>query len=316
MAEESYTYLFGPVPSRRLGLSLGVDLVPSKTCSLDCVYCESGATTQLTVKRSSLVPKEAVMAEIDRYFDAHEAPDAVTFSGAGEPTLHSDIGEIARYIKARCPGVRVVLLTNGTLFDREDVRQDAAQMDLVIASFDAADKGVFKSLNRPHPSLSPETMAEGLVAFRHAFHGELWLEVFVVPGLNDNAAEVAGIAEVVRRIGPDRVQVNTLDRPGTESWVRAADKETLAAVTKALDSGEIIGAYRNRGGATTEDGAVASRIFEMVKRRPCTADDLTESLGITGELVAEALAELMAAGRIRGEDQARGIFYTSVMVKD
>ncbi len=309
MTEESYAYLFGPVPSRRLGLSLGVDLVPSKTCSLDCVYCESGPTTKLTVKRSTLVPTDAVIAEIDRYFEKHEAPDAVTFSGAGEPTLHSDIGKIADHIKKRCPGVRVVLLTNGTLFDREDVRRDAARMDLVIASFDAADKGVFSTLNRPHPSLDPAAMADGLVAFREAFGGDLWIEVFVVPGVNDHDAEVGCIAEVVKRIGPDRVQVNTLDRPGAESWVTPADKETLETVTVALGAGEVIGAYRRRVETTGGEEDASSRILEMVRRRPCTAEDLRESLGIAGGLIEEALEELVASGRIQGERLARGMFY-------
>lgn len=309
MTEMPYTYLFGPVPSRRLGLSLGVDLVPSKTCSLDCVYCESGPTTHLTVKRSVLVPTEAVMAEIDRYFAAHDVPDAVTFSGAGEPTLHSGIGEIAGHIKARCPGARVVLLTNGTLFDREDVRRDAARMDLVIASFDAADKGVFAALNRPHPSLDPAAMAEGLVAFRKGFAGELWLEVFVVPGLNDSEAEVARLAEVVRRIGPDRVQVNTLDRPGTEPWVTPADPETLRAVTAALGDGEVIGAYRTRTGMGGGEADLPLRILGMVRRRPCTAEDLEASLGVARALVDEALASLVGSGCIQQEQQVRGVFY-------
>lgn len=309
MTEEPYVYLFGPVPSRRLGLSLGVDLVPSKTCSLDCVYCESGPTTRLTVKRSALVPKDQVIAEIDRYFKTHEPPDAVTFSGAGEPTLHSDIGEIAGYIKERCPGVRLVLLTNGTLFDREDVRRDAGRMDLVIADFDASDKGVFKILNRPHPSLDPDKMADGLVAFKKAFHGELWIEVFVVPGVNDHEAEVERIAQVVKRIGPDRVQVNTLDRPGAEAWVTPADKETLEAVTAVLGAGEVIGAYRKRVEARGDDGAASMRILEMVRRRPCTAEDLEESLGIVRGFIDEALEKLISSGQIQGERQARGIFY-------
>lgn len=309
MTEESYAYLFGPVPSRRLGLSLGVDLVPSKTCSLDCVYCESGPTTKLTVKRSVLVPTDAVKAEIDRYFENHEAPDAVTFSGAGEPTLHSDIGEIADHIKERCPGVRVVLLTNGTLFDREDVRRDAARMDLVMASFDAAGKGVFSALNRPHPSLDPAAMADGLVAFKEGFDGELWIEVFVVPGVNAHDVEVGRIAEVVKRIGPDRVQVNTLDRPGAESWVTPADKETLERVTAALGAGEVIGAYRRRVETKGGEGDVSSRILEMVRRRPCTAEDLEESLGIEGRLIEETLKAMVASGRIQGEHLARGLFY-------
>jgi len=309
MTEEPYVYLFGPVPSRRLGLSLGVDLVPSKTCSLDCVYCESGATTRLTVKRSALVPKEAVMAELDRYLATHEPPDAVTFSGAGEPTLHEDLGEIADHSKFRCPGVRVVLLTNGTLFDREDVRRDAARTDLVVASFEASNQKVFHALNRPHPSLDPKAMAEGLIAFRQEFSGELWIEVFIVPGVNDDDAEVARLAEVVKRIGPDRVQVNTLDRPGTEPWVKPADPERLKIITEALGSGEVIGAYTPRSTGGDSDADVASRILGMVQRRPCTAEDLAESLGVLLEQVDEALETLMRTGRIQQEIQARGMFY-------
>lgn len=117
-----YTYLFGPVPSRRLGISLGVDLVPHKTCSLDCIYCECGETTNLTIKRREYVPLDDVLEELEKYFQNHPDPDYITFSGSGEPCLHSRIGEVLHFIRNKKPGVAIAVLTNGTLFNQKDVR--------------------------------------------------------------------------------------------------------------------------------------------------------------------------------------------------
>lgn len=304
-----YTYLFGPVPSRRLGVSLGVDLVPSKTCSLDCVYCESGATTRLTVTRKAWVPLEEVKTELDRYLSENDRPDAITFSGAGEPTLHSGIGELATYIKTIAPDVRLVLLTNSTLFHLEDVREDAARMDLVIASYDAWDGEVFNTINRPHPSLTTRAMAEGLELFRGVCSGELWLEFFVVQGVNDHEEEVARIAEVAGRIRPHRIQVNTLDRPGAEPWVTAADAETLKRVTDVLNAGEVISSYGNSTTNQACNDDVPGAILAMIGRRPGTRDDFLATLGVSPVAVDQAIATLLEEGTIVVDERPRGRFF-------
>ena len=156
-----YKHVFGPVPSRRLGISLGVDLVPSKTCSLDCIYCECGSTTHLTVKRKEYVPTLDVIEEIRQCLDQAPELDYVTFSGSGEPTLHKGLGRIASFIKQNYPNYNLALLTNGTLFYQEDVRRDASGTDLVIASIDAGSQEGFSRINRPHPSLTVPDMVKG-----------------------------------------------------------------------------------------------------------------------------------------------------------
>ena len=309
MTTQAYRYLFGPVPSRRLGLSLGVDLVPSKTCSLDCVYCESGTTTHLTVKRREWVPTEAVKEEISRYLLEHDAPDAVTFSGAGEPTLHTGIGDVARHIKKEAPGTRVVLLTNGTLFHMEDVRRDVLPVDLVVASYDAFDSDLFKVINRPHSSLNPQVMAEGLLTFREMYGGEFWLEFFVVPGVNDQEKELANIARVAKELRPHRIQVNTLDRPGAEAWVKPADAEILKRVAGTLEAGEVISSYDDSRKRLMVSDDVEAAILGMIGRRPATLADFVSSLGVNVDVLEEVLDQLLKKGCIVEECQGRGRFY-------
>ena len=157
-----YNYLFGPVPSRRLGISLGVDLVPHKTCSLNCIYCECGRTTNLTIERKAYVPTETVLAELKTFLEPKPKLDYITFSGAGEPTLHSGIGEIVKFLKTNFPNYKIALLTNGTLFYQPELIKEVKSIDLILPSLDAASDLVFRKLNRPFPKLHIETMIEEL----------------------------------------------------------------------------------------------------------------------------------------------------------
>jgi len=192
----NYKYIFGPVPSRRLGRSLGVDLVPAKVCSFDCIYCQAGHTTRKTIERAEYVPGADVIAELGDWL-AGGAADFITFSGNGEPTLHSRIGEIIGWLKAHA-GTPVAVITNGSLLWRPDAQEDVARADVVVPSLDTADPATFKRLNRPEPSLEVETIIEGLVTFTRDFAGEVWLEHFIVPGIS--AGAVARSRDDNRRI--------------------------------------------------------------------------------------------------------------------
>ncbi len=234
MPTQGYKHLFGPVQSRRLGYSLGVDLIPFKTCPLDCVYCECGTTTDLTVTRSLYVPTAVVCAEIDDYVAKHPDLDVITFSGAGEPTLALNIGEVIRHIKQKHPQYKVCVLTNAVLFAEAQVRQEIAQADIVIPSLDAVSEMAFEKVDRPHPDLQIQKIIEALIVFRQEFKGQLFVEIFFVPGLNDTAEELQEFVKVLHKIKPDGVQINSLDRKGTEAWVEPVSQESLDRIVTAF----------------------------------------------------------------------------------
>lgn len=177
-----YKYLFGPVPSRRLGMSLGIDLVPHKVCSLNCIYCECGSTTKLTIDRKEYVPYDIVIKELEHYFRNNTAPDYITFSGSGEPTLNSRIGDVIRFIKHNIPGIPIAILTNGTLLYQKQVRKELLEADVVLPSLDAASDLIFRKINRPFHKLNINKYIQGLVNFRNEYKGKIWLEVFIIPG--------------------------------------------------------------------------------------------------------------------------------------
>ncbi len=308
----NYKYLFGPVPSRRLGLSLGVDILPSKTCSLDCVYCESGKTTTLTTVRKSYVDFQAVIEELKSYLSTNPELDYVTFSGCGEPTLNLDIKTIIRFLKKNFPQYKIALLTNSTLFFNDEVRNDLLEVDLVVASVDAVSKKVFGEINRPEETIQVAAFIDGLKLFRKEFLNELWLEIFVVPGVNDTDEEIRLIRQVIKEINPDNIQLNSLDRPGAEAWVPPADNKCLNAFRNKLDSGELIEAEVRPPAAESAEN-LDMAILSMIKRRPCTPVDMEAAFGAMSKDVDEVLNRLLCKGFICKEEMGRGVFYKSVV---
>ncbi|WP_067051327.1 radical SAM protein [Methanofollis ethanolicus] len=309
-----YRHLFGPVPSRRLGISLGIDLVPLKTCSYNCVYCECGPTTALTTERKEYVPTGDVIAELRSYLSTSPRLDYVTLAGSGEPTLHSGIGEIIRVVKSEFPAYRVAVLTNGSLLSDPEVRRALHDADLVVPTLNAVSDAPFRKICRPHRSISPETLIEGLIAFRKSFSGEIWLEVFIVPGVNDNDAEVGKIADAVREIMPDRVQLNTLDRPGAAAWVRPADRKTLDHIASLITATpvDIVGGLPSRGEIDSFHQESADTILALVRRRPCTLDDLAHATGMHRNEVGKYLQYLLENHLIEAKRAERGTFFLSV----
>lgn len=304
----AYRYLFGPVPSRRLGLSLGVDLVPHKTCSLDCVYCECGRTTHLTIEPDAYVPLAAVKEELAAFLSTSPDLDFITFSGSGEPTLHSGIGEMAEFIKTNFPAYRLALLTNGTLFGQKDVREKLLAIDVVIVSVDGGSDEAFRRINRPHPGLSLGDIEAGLVSFRKIFTNSLWVEVFLVPECNTSTEELSRIREMLLRIYPDKVQINTLDRPGPESWVAPATDKELEYAASFLQDAELIpsaGDRRFRG----EGEDLADRVLAAVQRRPLTLEDISRMLGVDTSEAFRQIQKMEREKIVKSIEMPRGIFY-------
>lgn len=225
-------YIFGPVNSRRLGRSAGINLVPFKFCSFDCVYCECGSTTVLTDEVREYVPYDEVIAEIDLFLSRNPEFDCFTFSGSGEPTLNSRIGDVINYIKSRNLSSQTVVLTNSLTMTRPDVRERLLKADVVIPTLNAVSDDIFQKIMRPCKPVMPSQIIEGLIQFRREYSGSIYLEVFIVPGINDNEHELFKIRDASKLIMPDEVHINHLDRPGTEDWVCSAEVEKLTAAGK------------------------------------------------------------------------------------
>ncbi len=286
---DSMKYLFGPVPSRRLGRSLGIDLVPFKTCSYDCIYCQLGRTTHKTIKRKQWVPFKEVLAELEKGLSRH--PDYITLSGSGEPTLFSRTGELIKHIKAMTD-VPVAVLTNGSLLWHPMVRAELFNADLVIPSLDAGDSALFQTINRPHRGISFKQMLRGLVDFRREFEGEYWLEVFLLAGYTAIEDELAKLAASVKRIRPDRVQLNTVTRPPTEEFAIGVQREYMdRAAAMFSPHAEVIADY---AGIHEERDFSAGRdeVLDILHRRPCSIEDIAVGLGLHRNEVIKHVEEL------------------------
>lgn len=221
----NYKYLKGPVYSRRLGKSLGINIITDKSCSFDCVYCEVGKTTNLTLKRKEYTPTDKIISELDDYLSQNPNLDYITFSSTGEPTLHSKIKNIIKFIKNNYPNYKIALLTNSSLLWKKSVREDILEVDLIIPSLDAVSTKAFKKINKPEKSLIINKIIDGLLKLKNEFRGEIWLEIFIIPGINNNSQELKKFADLIKKIKPDKVQFNSLDRPGTEKWVKKLSKK-------------------------------------------------------------------------------------------
>ena len=285
------SYVFGPVPSRRLGRSLGVDVVPFKTCTYDCVYCQLGATTCRTTQPKEWVPLSAVVADLRAALDT--CPDYITLSGSGEPTLVSRTGELIERIKALTE-IPVAVLTNGSLLWRPEVREQLLAADLVVPSLDAGDAETFQAVNRPHADISFEPMLDGLVRFRREYQGAYWLEVFLLAGQTDTDAAAARLAECVDRIQPDRVQLNTVTRPTTEETCVGVSPERMAELAETFrPRAEVIADFQAVH-ERAEFTAGRDEVLALLRRRPCSVDDVAGGLGIHRNEAVKYLEELAA----------------------
>lgn len=311
--EMKSSHIFGPVPSRRLGISLGIDIIPYKTCSLDCLYCECGPTNHLTIERQSFFPSQLVIDELQPILLSVPHLDYITFSGSGEPTLNTDLGWLIKEIKKLSP-VPLAVLTNGTLLYLDNVRHDVRLADVILPSLDAATTAAFAGINQPHKELDLERIIEGLVTLRKEFPGQIWLEIFIVKGINDQAKEIAALYKAMLRIKPDKIQLNTLDRPPAYAGIESAnfaDLEKIRAQWSDLPV-EIIKRTKRREEILAFSRNLENSLLNTVRRRPLTLADLVALTGKEENQLRQYLDVLEKEMKIKPVIQGKRVFYTAV----
>ena len=308
-ANKKRKYIFGPVPSRRLGRSLGIDLVPFKTCSYDCIYCQLGRTTNKTMQRKEWVTIDIVIDQLKAKLNSK--PDYITLSGSGEPTLHSKIGELISMIK-EMTDIPIAVLTNGSLLWLPEVRLSLIGADLVIPSLDAGCNQMFQYINRPHKDITFNKMLEGLVKFRNEYNGKYWLEVFLLAGVTTPEMEVNRLKTCINAIQPEKVHVNTVTRPPAENFADAVPQKQLKQITADLyEKAEVIADYsgvhkRQDFSARRED------VLTLLKRRPCSIEDVAAGLGLHLNEVVKYVEELSAESKIKSTLHGQRLYYKAL----
>lgn len=302
MIQQNYQYLFGPVPSRRLGRSLGLDIVPMKTCTQNCLYCQLGKDAPLTLERKPYIPTDTLIDEVRRWLADGGQADCITLGGSGEPTLHSELGLMLDRIKT-LTSIPTAIITNGTLMSLSEVRRDCAKADVVLPSLDAGDAAMFARLNNPHPGLDYETFVEGLCQFRREYTGQIWLEVFFCLDINTDENSIRALARQLDRIRPDKIQLNTAVRPTTHAQAKPVPLHLLERIAKQLHPDAEVIADFGRPAAAPEGLIIPAdkmpdAILAVIRRHPCGLDDLCAALSVSADAVRPALEALLAKGRI------------------
>jgi wyosine [tRNA(Phe)-imidazoG37] synthetase (radical SAM superfamily) len=320
-------YLFGPVYSRRLGHSLGIDLLPPKICSLNCVYCEVGPTTDLTCERKEYVPTEEILKEIDQVLAQGAAGrpiDVFTLTAMGEPTLHTGLGEIIAYLKKKTDKP-VAVLTNGTLFFDPKVRAELSAADIVIPSLDAARQESFERVNQPAFAVNLEQVLEGLALFSREFRGEVWLEILLVRDMNDSLEDLVALQQAVRKIHPARIQLNTVARPPMDGRARPVTREVMELAASMLADGydgrvDVLVDFqtiekKEFGQGKQSQATLVEDIADLLQRRPCPIEEIDKALHVQDLAMTRACVQmLVVAGRIEKKNYNDKEFYQQVTV--
>lgn len=308
MAQPFNRITYGPVPSRRLGRSLGIDLLPLKTCSYDCVYCQLGPTKRTRLRRADFRQPEAVAQAVREALERKGRVDVLTLSGSGEPTLDKQAGETIRLLK-KLFGLPVAVITNGSLLYRKAVREEICGADLILPSMDAWTEPMFMKINRPHPGLKLEKILQGLAALRKEFRGEIWLEILLVKDINDDPEQIPGLLRWIQRITPDRIQLNTVTRPPAEAWVRASTSERIQEIRSALGPrAEIVASFKGLIEKTSLSD-LEQRVVETVMRRPLSAEDLSSLFGLDLAQARQILENMASKNSWRAERIAGRTYY-------
>ncbi len=311
---KKYRHLYGPVPSRRLGKSLGIDLVSHKVCTYDCIYCQIGKTTDKTLLRREYVPEKEILEEVRSFLrEGGPQPDYLSLGGSGEPTLHAGIRSIIRGIKAMTT-IPVAVITNGSLLSDAEVREDLLQADVVLPSMDAASPEVFERVNRPCFGFSVEQMIEGMVIFRNMYAGQIWLEILFCRGVNDGQDEILRMREAVERIGPDQIHLNTVVRPPSEGSTSPLVQEEMERIRSFFGERASVISEFDRHPESVHERDVKEAILSILQRRPLSLEDLSKGMGITRDELEQAMDSLIRGGKVRARLFEDRQYYEAVVV--
>ena len=306
---KTYRFLFGPVPSRRLGRSLGVDLLPKKVCTYNCVYCQVGKTTFHSVDRRDWVPADLVKEELLRKFSEDVHIDYVTFAGSGEPTLHSQLGNLIDWVKATDKH-KVAVLTNGSLLWKEDVRRDLMNADLVVPSFDAANEKIWRKVNHAPASLDFQIHKSGIQKFCSEFKGNKWLEILLVKDINDSLEHLDQLAEAALSFDVEKVQIHTVTRPPAFITAKPASKQAMQYLAEKIGKRSELVLPAVKMDCSSE-GISEEIVLAMLSRRPCTMDDIANGLSANINEVSKIVGILFEQGKLASEN-VNGLAYFKV----
>lgn len=303
----SYEYLFGPVPSRRLGRSLGVDLIPFKTCTMNCTYCQLGETPCAVSERGDYVPMQDVLAELERWKQSGGQADHITLAGSGEPTLHVHFGDVFRWVKANT-AIKSVLLSNGSLFHFPEVRAEAALADKVKVTLSAWDEASFQQIHRPAQGVTFDLLVKGERAFRETYAGELSVEVFILDGVNSQLSNARKIAAIVESINPDRIDINTAVRPPAVAGVSASPEEHMQTLAELFGpKANVAATFKKEGFQSLDIGEDA--LLGLIKRHPATCPQLAGEFNLPEDNMFRTLKGMVAAGLLLAEKRGGETYY-------
>lgn len=288
-------YIYGPVPSRRLGISLGVSPIPKKTCNYSCIYCQLGRTDHMTNTRKMFFPVEDILAEFDEFLESKVKFDVVTIVGEGEPTLYRGLGELIREIKKRTDKP-VAVITNGALLYDPDLRRELYDADIVLPTLDAYDEASFRKINRPHGTITFDMVDKGLKKFSEEYKGQLWIELMLMEGINDDDESLKKYSEALNKLRYDRLYINTPVRPPAESYVKALSHDKMNHVVDVL-GGISIDLLESEGfQSEIEDDYEA--ILSIIKRHPMNQFEIEGFLASRGSNTVELLERLKKDSKV------------------
>ncbi|MDP6179969.1 MAG: radical SAM protein [Desulfatiglandales bacterium] len=301
-------YIFGPVPSRRLGLSLGIDLIPAKICTYDCLYCQVGRTTCKNVETKSFVPVPEVLRELERKVEEIK-PDTITLAGSGEPTLHSQIDQVIAFIK-KITGIKSAILTNGSLFWNEEIRSRVVRSDIIMPTLSTSFEATFRAIHRPHSALTLKMLTEGLINLRQIYPGRMFLEVVLLAGFNDSEKEIEGLKRVIDRVSPDKIQLNTVVRPPADYRAVSLGRKRLEEIKDFFgEKAEVIARTPLKQKKGPYD-SWASTILEMAKRRPLKTVDIAHILNLSLEETEKFVKSLLTKEALYRQEHSGEVYYS------
>ncbi|MFA5336910.1 MAG: radical SAM protein [Candidatus Omnitrophota bacterium] len=303
------SYFYGPVPSRRLGFSLGVNLTPKKLCTFNCVYCQLGETTKKTIKRFFYVDPVELKKELTKIVNRNPKIDYISISGSGEPTLHKGLDKIIDTIRETTNNkYRVCVITNSSLLYKKEVRKELEKADLIIPSLDAATEESFSRIDKPHKQITLKKIVDGLINLRKEFKGKIWLEIMILGGINDSLKEAGIFKKLVAKIKPDKVQLNLPIRPSGAS-IALPDYERVKKIKKIIGKKcEIVSSFY-KDAQNNFSKSVQSDIMKYLNIRPATMRDLEKSVGIEKGTLARQIKRMLDLGLIIKKIYNRKVYF-------